>query len=164
MVPGCLRAHCTSFSGCSGLVAASAQGTTAPFAAVNAARAAWQTSSQLVPPDGTLPAKLATYADEAQKLVVAAAIGAGGLGDYIFRGLSMTEPTLILAGAVPAGAGGEDAAEDSLEECLHRVGLHDAGDDGGEADDGREPRQLGGVEAGFVDEDGDGERDREDDL
>ncbi|PWB81540.1 MAG: glycine/betaine ABC transporter substrate-binding protein [Candidatus Methylomirabilota bacterium] len=33
---------------------------------------------------------------------IAAAIGAGGLGDYIFRGLSMTEPTLILAGAVPA--------------------------------------------------------------
>ena len=33
---------------------------------------------------------------------IAAAIGAGGLGDYIFRGLSMTEPTLILAGALPA--------------------------------------------------------------
>lgn len=33
---------------------------------------------------------------------IAAAIGAGGLGDYIFRGLSMTKPTLILAGAVPA--------------------------------------------------------------
>jgi len=33
---------------------------------------------------------------------IAAAIGAGGLGDYIFRGLSMTAPTLILAGAVPA--------------------------------------------------------------
>jgi len=33
---------------------------------------------------------------------IAAAIGAGGLGDYIFRGLSMTEPTLIVAGAVPA--------------------------------------------------------------
>lgn len=33
---------------------------------------------------------------------IAAAIGAGGLGDYIFRGLSMTDPTVILAGAVPA--------------------------------------------------------------
>ncbi len=33
---------------------------------------------------------------------IAAAIGAGGLGDYIFRGLSMTDPIVILAGAVPA--------------------------------------------------------------
>ena len=33
---------------------------------------------------------------------IAAAIGAGGLGEYIFRGLSMVEPTVILAGAVPA--------------------------------------------------------------
>lgn len=35
---------------------------------------------------------------------IAAAIGAGGLGDYIFRGLSMVDPTVILAGAVPAAA------------------------------------------------------------
>ena len=34
---------------------------------------------------------------------IAAAIGAGGLGEYIFRGLSMVEPTVILAGAVPGG-------------------------------------------------------------
>jgi osmoprotectant transport system permease protein len=33
---------------------------------------------------------------------VAAAIGAGGLGEYIFRGLSMADATTILAGAVPA--------------------------------------------------------------
>lgn len=35
---------------------------------------------------------------------VAAAIGAGGLGEYIFRGLSMVNTTMILAGAVPAAA------------------------------------------------------------
>jgi osmoprotectant transport system permease protein len=35
---------------------------------------------------------------------IAAAIGAGGLGDYIFRGLSMVDSTVILAGAVPAAA------------------------------------------------------------
>ncbi len=35
---------------------------------------------------------------------VAAAIGAGGLGEYIFRGLSMVDPVVILAGAVPAAA------------------------------------------------------------
>lgn len=33
---------------------------------------------------------------------IAAAIGAGGLGEYIFRGLSMVDPVTILAGAVPA--------------------------------------------------------------
>jgi len=33
---------------------------------------------------------------------IAAAIGAGGLGTYIFRGLRMNDNTLILAGALPA--------------------------------------------------------------
>jgi osmoprotectant transport system permease protein len=33
---------------------------------------------------------------------IAAAIGAGGLGEYIFRGLSMVDSTMILAGAIPA--------------------------------------------------------------
>ncbi len=33
---------------------------------------------------------------------IAAAIGAGGLGVYIFRGVAMVNDTLILAGAVPA--------------------------------------------------------------
>src|SRR5262249_20751372 len=31
-----------------------------------------------------------------------AAIGAGGLGEYIYRGLSMVDTTVILAGAIPA--------------------------------------------------------------
>lgn len=35
---------------------------------------------------------------------IAAAVGAGGLGEYIFRGLSMVDPVVILAGAVPAAA------------------------------------------------------------
>jgi osmoprotectant transport system permease protein len=33
---------------------------------------------------------------------IAAVIGAGGLGEYIFRGLSMVDGTVILAGAIPA--------------------------------------------------------------
>lgn len=33
---------------------------------------------------------------------IAAAIGAGGLGVFIFRGLASVDPTLLLAGAVPA--------------------------------------------------------------
>jgi osmoprotectant transport system permease protein len=35
---------------------------------------------------------------------IAAAIGAGGLGMFIFRGLAMLDTRLILAGAVPAAA------------------------------------------------------------
>jgi osmoprotectant transport system permease protein len=33
---------------------------------------------------------------------IAAAIGAGGLGEFIFRGLAMVNNQLILAGAIPA--------------------------------------------------------------
>lgn len=33
---------------------------------------------------------------------IAAAVGAGGLGEYIYRGLSMVDGTVILAGAIPA--------------------------------------------------------------
>src|SRR5213596_4329534 len=35
---------------------------------------------------------------------IAAAVGAGGLGMYIFRGVSMVDSRLILAGAIPAAA------------------------------------------------------------
>lgn len=35
---------------------------------------------------------------------IAAAVGAGGLGEFIFRGLSMVDNRLILAGAIPAAA------------------------------------------------------------
>ena len=31
-------------------------------------------------------------------------VGAGGLGEYIYRGLSMVDTTVILAGAIPAAA------------------------------------------------------------
>jgi osmoprotectant transport system permease protein len=33
---------------------------------------------------------------------IAAAIGAGGLGEFVFRGLAMVDNNVILAGAVPA--------------------------------------------------------------
>src|SRR5439155_22688935 len=51
---------------------------------------------------------------------IAAAIGAGGLGTYIFRGLRTVDRTLILAGAVPAAimALGADFALGSLESLL----------------------------------------------
>jgi osmoprotectant transport system permease protein len=35
---------------------------------------------------------------------IAAAVGAGGLGEYIFRGLAMVNNQVILAGAIPAAA------------------------------------------------------------
>ncbi|MGE0593156.1 MAG: ABC transporter permease/substrate-binding protein [Vicinamibacterales bacterium] len=35
-------------------------------------------------------------------VTIAAAIGAGGLGEYIYRGLAMVDATVILAGALPA--------------------------------------------------------------
>jgi osmoprotectant transport system permease protein len=54
---------------------------------------------------------------------IAAAVGAGGLGEYIFRGLSMVEPTVILAGAVPAAllALTFDGALTVLERVIRRT-------------------------------------------
>jgi osmoprotectant transport system permease protein len=51
---------------------------------------------------------------------IAAAIGAGGLGEYIFRGLSMVDTVMILAGAVPAAvlALAVDGALAALERLL----------------------------------------------
>jgi osmoprotectant transport system permease protein len=51
---------------------------------------------------------------------IAAAIGAGGLGTYIFRGLRMNDNTLILAGALPAAimALGADFALGWIERAL----------------------------------------------
>ena len=54
---------------------------------------------------------------------IAAAIGAGGLGEYIYRGLSMVDSTVILAGAIPAAllALAVDAALLGFE---RRLGVH----------------------------------------
>lgn len=51
---------------------------------------------------------------------IAAAIGAGGLGEFIFRGLSMVDNNVILAGAVPAAlmALGADAALGLVQRAL----------------------------------------------
>ncbi len=55
---------------------------------------------------------------------IAAAIGAGGLGEYIFRGLSMVDPTVILAGAVPSAvlALSIDGGLTLLEQTLKKGG------------------------------------------
>src|SRR5580692_772641 len=51
---------------------------------------------------------------------IAAAIGAGGLGEFIFRGLAMVNNQLILAGAIPAAvlALTADFGLGQLEKCL----------------------------------------------
>jgi osmoprotectant transport system permease protein len=53
---------------------------------------------------------------------IAAAIGAGGLGEYIFRGLAMVDNNVILAGAVPAAllALAADGAIGLLQRLLQR--------------------------------------------
>ncbi len=58
---------------------------------------------------------------------IAAAIGAGGLGEYIFRGLSMVDTTTILAGAIPAAAACADRRRPA---CVGRAARsHGASDD-----------------------------------
>lgn len=54
---------------------------------------------------------------------IAAAIGAGGLGEFIFRGLSMVNNNLILAGAIPAAIMAllADIALGQLERKLRRA-------------------------------------------
>jgi len=54
---------------------------------------------------------------------IAAAIGAGGLGTFIFRGVAMVSDAVILAGAIPAAllALGADAALGLLERKLKVV-------------------------------------------
>jgi osmoprotectant transport system permease protein len=59
---------------------------------------------------------------------IAAAVGAGGLGEYIFRGLAMVDPTVVLAGAIPAAVlalaldGALTLAERSVRSTLTRGG------------------------------------------
>jgi osmoprotectant transport system permease protein len=56
---------------------------------------------------------------------IAAAVGAGGLGEFIFRGLAMVNNQLILAGAVPAAllALAADFMLGALERRLRPAGL-----------------------------------------
>ncbi|HLZ33706.1 MAG TPA: ABC transporter permease [Nitrospira sp.] len=59
---------------------------------------------------------------------IAAAIGAGGLGEFIFRGLAMVDDNVILAGAIPAALmalladGALGLLQKSLQRPRHRYG------------------------------------------
>ena len=52
----------------------------------------------------SLPAFASSAVVGVGTVTIAAAIGAGGLGEYIYRGLSMVDATVILAGAIPVAA------------------------------------------------------------
>jgi osmoprotectant transport system permease protein len=53
---------------------------------------------------------------------IAAAVGAGGLGEFVFRGVAMVDNQFILAGAIPAAllALGADFGFGLLEKKLQR--------------------------------------------
>ncbi|MGQ0736050.1 MAG: ABC transporter permease/substrate-binding protein [Acidobacteriota bacterium] len=61
----------------------------------------WQVEMPLAAPAILAGVRVATVVGVGTA-TIASAIGAGGLGDYIFRGLAMVDPVVILAGAVPA--------------------------------------------------------------
>jgi len=69
---------------------------------------------------------------------IAAAIGAGGLGVFVFRGIAMVNNDLILAGAVPAAVLAilVDWAISSLERRLTRPGTWEQGSRGAEEQGG----------------------------
>ncbi|WP_026354782.1 flagellar hook protein FlgE [Massilia niastensis] len=89
-------------------VAAAATGTGAPFAAVNAARTAWEAATKVVPPvQADITAALAAYATAASAMVTAAAGAAGGTA------ANQTEiaAAAAAAAAIPGATPGEvDAA------------------------------------------------------
>jgi osmoprotectant transport system permease protein len=55
---------------------------------------------------------------------IAAAIGAGGLGEFIFRGIAMVDNRVILAGAIPAAvlALGADLAIGAVQRFVNSLG------------------------------------------
>jgi osmoprotectant transport system permease protein len=63
----------------------------------------WQVELPLAAPSIVAGLRLATVATIGTA-TIAAAIGGGGLGVFIFRGISMVDTPTVLAGAVPAAA------------------------------------------------------------
>ena len=61
----------------------------------------WQVEMPLAAPSILTGIRLATVGTIGTA-TIAAAIGAGGLGTFIFRGIAMVDNTTVLAGAVPA--------------------------------------------------------------
>ncbi len=68
---------------------------------MTAQQALWQVELPLATPSIIAGLRIATVSTIGTA-TIAAAIGAGGLGVFIFRGLAMADASTILAGAVPA--------------------------------------------------------------
>jgi osmoprotectant transport system permease protein len=79
----------------------------------------WEVELPLAVPSILAGLRIATVATIGTA-TIAAAIGGGGLGVFIFRGISMVDPTTVLAGAVPAAAMAV-AADEVLEWVERRL-------------------------------------------
>ena len=79
----------------------------------------WQVELPLAAPTILAGVRIATVMTIGTA-TIAAAIGAGGLGVFIFRGLAAVDSTLLLAGAIPA-AFMAVAADRGLEWVEHRL-------------------------------------------
>jgi len=77
----------------------------------------WQVELPLATPSIIAGLRLATVATIGTA-TIAAAIGGGGLGVFIFRGIAMADTTTVLAGAVPAAV--MAVAADEVLEWLER--------------------------------------------
>lgn len=82
----------------------------------------WQVELPLAAPTILAGVRIATVMTIGTA-TIAAAIGAGGLGVFIFRGLAAVDSTLLLAGAIPA-AFMAVAADRGLEWVEHKLSRH----------------------------------------
>ncbi len=79
----------------------------------------WQVELPLAAPSILAGLRIATVATIGGA-TIAAAIGGGGLGVFIFRGIAMLDMPTVLAGAIPAAAMAL-AADEGLEWIEHRL-------------------------------------------
>ena len=79
----------------------------------------WQVELPLAVPSILTGLRIATVATIGGA-TIAAAIGGGGLGVFIFRGIAMLDTPTVLAGAIPAAAMAL-AADEGLEWIEHRL-------------------------------------------
>ena len=79
----------------------------------------WQVELPLAAPSILAGLRIATVATIGGA-TIAAAIGGGGLGVFIFRGIAMLDTPTILAGAIPAAAMAL-AADEGLEWIERRL-------------------------------------------
>jgi osmoprotectant transport system permease protein len=111
-----LRNTCTGISGVDSAVIESALGM-----GMTPRQMLWQVQLPLAAPVMLAGIRVATVISIGVA-TIAAAIGAGGLGVFIFRGVAMVDTSVILAGAIPAAllAVAADLALGRLERSLVR--------------------------------------------